>query len=156
MCIRDRYIDAPGCYCVIISRCVCWSLVFVTSCAVRLLLENGADTNQKDSIGNTPLHLGQKVTSGYEAAYLIENPAFSERRSAGFSIKYSAPYHICSLIFKKKQPITLHWLGTYVKAYVNVQKINFAYCHVQYPFSKLKCVSPVACFLCLLSEGDSS
>ena len=31
----------------------------MTVCAVRLLLENGADTNQKDSIGNTPLHLGQ-------------------------------------------------------------------------------------------------
>ena len=28
-------------------------------CAVRLLLENGADTNQKDSIGNTALHLGE-------------------------------------------------------------------------------------------------
>jgi len=52
-------VDAPGCHHSVIIRGICWLIVFVTLCAVRLLLENGADTNQKDSIGNTPLHLGQ-------------------------------------------------------------------------------------------------
>ncbi len=36
-------------------------LFFVT--VVQLLLSHGADPNQRDSLGNTPLHLGKREQS---------------------------------------------------------------------------------------------
>lgn len=42
---------------------ISWSLFFPNVCfmfIVQLLLSHGADPNQRDSLGNTPLHLGKR------------------------------------------------------------------------------------------------
>ena len=50
-----------SCVCEV-HRCgKCLFLVFTSYllCSVNLLLQHGADTNQMDCLGNTPLHLGE-------------------------------------------------------------------------------------------------
>lgn len=37
----------------------------LTLIAVQLLLSHGADPNQRDSLGNTPLHLGKREHSSF-------------------------------------------------------------------------------------------
>lgn len=52
---------------------------------VQLLLSHGADPNQRDSLGNTPLHLGKKEQSSWP---LKPVSLWSLMHDGGFTMTY--------------------------------------------------------------------